>query len=110
MIQWDRIWMKRDEHDTRFWHMQTWPPSWRGSPFVAGRLYHVVEIPTSGFPYSKPTVGDLLMYSQSGYSRYDNCSIYEFVAETGERVEWWLHDEKPMENWQTVFAPAEATA
>lgn len=84
--------------------MQKWSPTWRGSPFQPGHLYlTLVAVPS--LPLDESLISDeILIYEQSGYSRYDNCSVYAFVTNDGQRRTWWLNDETPLKSWRGVFA------
>jgi hypothetical protein len=84
--------------------MQTYTPSWRGTPFQEGRRYLTLCADISLPPEQSPVAGEVVCYQQSWYSIYDNCSIYFFVNDAGLERNWRLHDSKPFEDWQKFFA------
>src|SRR5258706_10819834 len=81
-------------------------PSWRGNPFHVCHRYRVlVPLPPPSSQELSP--GYSVTYQGSGYSRYDGASIHYFLTESGESREWWLYDDDPAEQSQTLFGPAE---
>ena len=87
--------------------MQTWTPTWRGTPFEIGQRYRVLKAASSLPPEQSLVPGEVVTYQQCGYSRYDSTSIYAFTNEHGVERSWWLHDDEPLENWRGVFAAIE---
>jgi hypothetical protein len=82
--------------------MDKWAPSWRGSPFQVGHRYKALLAARTWDPEGL-VAGEEVVYQRSGYSRYDNCSIYCFVNDTGALRTWWLHDDEPLDSWRQVF-------
>lgn len=78
--------------------------SWRTTPFVVGQRYRVKVAFTSAFSHF--TAGEMLVFRKQQYSHYDSSSVFVFDEETtGQKKEWWLHDDQPIESWQNYFQP-----
>jgi hypothetical protein len=84
--------------------MQTWTPAPRGTPFQIGARYRPLKAVATFPPEQSLIAGEVVIYQQSGYSRYDGCSIYAFVNELGEERSWWLSDDASDDSWREVFA------
>ncbi len=76
--------------------------SWDRPLFAAGtrlRARHSFERAGSSF-----VAGELLRFTEHGYSHYDSCFVYTFLSEsTGQKKHWWLHDDEPSELWREHF-------
>jgi hypothetical protein len=70
--------------------------------FKTGERYRVKQSFMSG--PSTFTVDELVTFDRDGYSRYDNCFVYEFRSQTdGQTKFWWLHEDQPSTTWQQFF-------
>jgi hypothetical protein len=77
--------------------------SWRPHPFIVGARYRSKK----DFPGFSGPLGEILVFEHDSYSRYDNCSGYEFRSLSGENRVWWLHDDEPMDSWREYFESIE---
>jgi hypothetical protein len=76
--------------------------SWRQTPFAVGQRYLVKINFTSAFSHF--LAGEMLVFEKEQYSHYDCSSVYVFCnMASGEKKEWWLHDDQPLESWQEYF-------
>ncbi len=76
--------------------------TWRKCPFVEGAKYCVKQDFTLlAFNFLK---GDILLFIRQAYSRYDSSTVFFFQNQrTNEEMQWWLHDEEPIESWSDFF-------
>lgn len=70
--------------------------------FTPGARYRSKQSFMSGA--STFELNETLIFEREGYSRYDNSYVYEFRSETqGDLKSWWLHEDKPVEEWHQLF-------
>lgn len=76
--------------------------TWRDCPFEEGRFYRVKRnFKLLSFDFKS---GDRIVFKNQKYNRYDSSTIYNFRNErTGEDMQWWLHDDMPIESWKDYF-------
>jgi hypothetical protein len=76
--------------------------TWRGTPFVRGRRYLVLQEAPS---YSGHLViGEVLEYFGAYHGIHDSVSVYAFKTDHGQERTWILHDEEPFETSSRVFS------
>ena len=75
----------------------------RLSLFQAGQRYRARSA-FKGLVGPDFVADEVLVFNVGGYSRYDECYVYEFRSEiSGERKNWWLDDGTSADSWRTFF-------
>lgn len=86
---------------------QSYRPTWRGSPFQSGKRYRTLKAAPALPAETGLVPGEIIIYEQSSYSRYDSCSIYHFRTDSGEERTWLLPDDARPESWHEVLVPVD---
>ena len=75
--------------------------TWRGSPFVRGHRYRVLE--TAPSYLGQLTVDEIIQYIGAYHGIYDGVSVYAFINAQGQERTWLLYNDEPLENWPRIF-------
>ncbi len=68
--------------------------TWRVHPFQTGLEYEPHST-FRGVAGDEFIVGKRYALTHVGYSHYDSSTVFRFLAQSGESVEWWWHDDEP---------------
>lgn len=80
------------------------PGTWRGSPFLKGARYRVLQ-PAPSYQ-GRLTVGEVLTYFGASYGHYFGESVYVFTNDEGEERTWLLPDAESLDDWSRIFIAA----